>query len=523
MQPSSKRFPFETVAFFLILALAAYLRLANQPDNPGWYTDEGTHLDIARHLLQGQTRYMAVTQSTLLFAKLPLFDLCLAGLLGIWDGGMATLRAFTGALGVLSVATLYGVVRWVRKDPALALLSASLLAIYPPAVVYSRLGFSYNLLTPLVLLALAGLWGYLSAEPGSPVCRHGLALASLAIGVGGVSDLWMLCMVAPLALAVSARRWRDLAWSLPLALLPLGVYAAVMLVSAPQAFWFDVRFTLSRLDKPLLEQLRVLALNYTTLVFQDGWIALGAVGLFTLRPMRLQRLSLSLFWLPIVVLGRSAALFSLGFYYVIPLLPFVTLGVAALIERGVPQVVEMAQAAGLPLVRRWGWRWLPDRLLAVTLGLVVILVLIAPFLSSAVMTAGQIGSRLSMHIDPFLINPGDARQVARFVEGRLRPGDVVVASPGLAWLLSANVADFSMSLAAAGQGTALLPANIPPDRFAFDPRFTRARFVIVDNLWRNWGVWTIAGAADALEDVEAWSRLFQAGEIEVYCNPACCK
>jgi hypothetical protein len=80
-----------------------------------------------------------------------------------------------------------------------------------------------------------------------------------------------------------------------------------------------------------------------------------------------------------------------------------------------------------------------------------------------------------------------------------------------------------MSLAAAGQGTALLPADIPADRFAFDPRFTRARFVTVDNLWRNWGVWTIAGAGAALEEVEAWPLLFQAGEIDVYCNPAYCK
>lgn len=37
----------------LILALAAYLRLANNGTIPGWYTDEGTHLEIVRHLAQG--------------------------------------------------------------------------------------------------------------------------------------------------------------------------------------------------------------------------------------------------------------------------------------------------------------------------------------------------------------------------------------------------------------------------------------------------------------------------------------
>ncbi len=36
----------ELAALFVILALAAYLRLANLAANPGWYTDEGTHLEF---------------------------------------------------------------------------------------------------------------------------------------------------------------------------------------------------------------------------------------------------------------------------------------------------------------------------------------------------------------------------------------------------------------------------------------------------------------------------------------------
>jgi hypothetical protein len=64
----------ELLALLLILALASYLRLANNTDNPGWYTAEGTHLDIARHLAQGQIRYLAINQSTLITTKLPLFE-----------------------------------------------------------------------------------------------------------------------------------------------------------------------------------------------------------------------------------------------------------------------------------------------------------------------------------------------------------------------------------------------------------------------------------------------------------------
>jgi hypothetical protein len=177
---------FEVIALFLILALAAYLRLTNLADNPGWYTDEGTHLDIAQNLLCGRVQYLAINQSTLLFAKLPLFDVLLAGLLGMSGRGIDVLRTLTGVLGVVSVGMLYLVVRRAQRDgdTSLPLLAALLLAIYPQAVLYSRFGFSYNLLTPLVLLACLGLFEYLSREDSAG--RTWLALAALAIGTGGV-------------------------------------------------------------------------------------------------------------------------------------------------------------------------------------------------------------------------------------------------------------------------------------------------------------------------------------------------
>jgi hypothetical protein len=73
----------EAGALCAILGLAAYLRLANLPDNPGWFTDEGTHLNIAQHLAQGEVRYFALNQSTLLAA----------GLLRLGGEPMMTLRA----------------------------------------------------------------------------------------------------------------------------------------------------------------------------------------------------------------------------------------------------------------------------------------------------------------------------------------------------------------------------------------------------------------------------------------------
>ena len=533
MNPSNthhqRKFALEVIALLLILALAAYLRLANHTDNPGWYTDEGTHLDIAQNLANGRVQYMAINQATLLFSRLPLFELLLAGSLSLMGGGIGTLRALTGGLGVVSVAVLYGVVRRIQNgDSSLALLSALMYAIYPLAILYSRFGFSYNLLTPLVLLAYLGLWEYLSAPPAPDTQRRGgLALAALAIGIGAVSDLWMFVLAAPLLVVVLIRHWRDILWSLPLVLLPFSLYAAFMLVQTPETLWFDLRFVLSRLNRlSVMSQLTTLALNYTILISRDHWAVLAIIGMFMLRPARLQRLSLLMFLLPIVILGRTVALYNLSFYYMIPLLPFIGLGMASAIKYGAPFISQAIRSTLLTLLDRWEWlsgqlrlRQLHGQFLSLGTSLILFAVVATPFLTSAIWTANQVRDKYSTEIDLFLINPGDARRVAEFVNSQIMPNDVIIASPGVAWLFQAHTADFQMSVAANGQETPHLPANLPASRFAFNPDYRQAHFVVVDNLWRNWAVWNIVGVPDMLRQMQSWSLVFKSGEIEVYCNP----
>ncbi|MGH2521410.1 MAG: glycosyltransferase family 39 protein [Anaerolineales bacterium] len=495
----SARRTFELLGLVAILSLAAYLRLANRAANPGWYTDEGTHLDITRHLLQGQVQYLAINKSFLLFARLPPFELLLAGVSGLSGGGIGTLRGLTGGLGVASVGMLYWLVRAAQQAEGqrdrLPLLAALLLAIYPQAVVYSRFGFSYNLLTPLLLLAGLGLFNY--SNTGQ---RRWLALAALAVGVGAVSDLWMMVLTPLVLLVILTRRWRDGLWASPLLATPFGLYVAAMLLRAPAAFWFDLRYTLSRLSAlPPTQQLVTLAGNCATLIAHDVWMAAAVPGLLTLRPARLRQVSLLLFGLPILILGRSVALYSLSFYYMIPLLPFVALGVASLIRSGVGYIRRTLGSNAALLL---------GGVMAALLG------------ASLARTFTQVQTGFETPIDIFLINPDDARAVATFVNERAGANDVIIASPAVAWLLQANATDFQMAVAAAGQATVHLPAAIPADRFAFDPGLAHARFVVVDNLWRNWGAVHMPEVAALMRAAERWPVAFQSGQITVYRNPA---
>jgi hypothetical protein len=142
-----------------------------------------------------------------------------------------------------------------------------------------------------------------------------------------------------------------------------------------------------------------------------------------------------------------------------------------------------------------------------------------PFVASLESTLRQVSDRFTTPIDPFLIDPHHARQAAEFVNRHAAPSDVVVASPTLAWLIEANVADVQMATVVAGYAAPDLPTDIPADRFAFDPDYRRARFVIVDNLWHNWAVWNAPGAPGVLREVETWPLAFEAGQVEVYENP----
>ncbi len=503
----------EAALLLAIMLLAVYLRAENLGDNPGWYSDEATHVNIAHHLLLGQVQYLAINQSTLLFARPPLFQLILAGWFRLLGEGIASLRALTTVLGVLSVAILYSLLRQIQPDRILPLLAALLLALYPQAVLYSRFGFSYNLLVPLLLAAFYGLSRYIGN--GS---HRWLMIAALLIGLAVLCDLMVLAFVPVLLLVIVARNWRDIPWML-VAALPFAVYAAVMLLAVPDAFLFDLRFTLSRLSTlSLFGQVENIALNYTILISQDFWTLAGIIGLFLLRPARLRMLMLLAFWLALIVMGRTVALYSLSGYYMIPLLPLVALGAASLLRWGVPSLINMLRQDIASLFTYWKLIY-PRRLATGTAYTIAALLVISPLLVTLVLTVNQIRGGYSTAIDPFLIAPDDARQVAVYVNAHVSPQDVVIASPAVGWQFTAQVADFQMSVAFTGEETPHLPANIPSDRWAFDPSYTSAKFIVVDNLWRNWGVVHIPGVARMLPEVEkSWSLVFQAGDIQVYQN-----
>lgn len=444
-----------------------------------------------------------------MFGRLPLFHILLASYFQLSSNPdhMLALRTFTGLLGVLSVALLYAAVRR-SGGAALALLAAFVLAIYPQAVLYSRFGFSYNLLPPLILLSILALDRYLAN--GRLIW---LGIGALALGTGLVAEVWILALFVPFVI-IAARRPIHLLWSVPLFFVPFAIYSLLMLLSASNAFLFDLGFTISRLvpSTSLNEQWTVLFNNYQTLVGSGAWILAGIIGLFALQPARLRWIAVLFFFVPIVFIGRTNALYNLSAYYMIPLLPLVALGIAALVRYGASALLDAARE-NLPSLAG-----LKGALAIGIVGIIISFLAGSLLVASISSTADSVQKGYTTDIDSFLIKPSDAKQVAAFINSRVNPDDVIVASPVVGWQFGGHPEDFQMAVAAADHiATPHLPGNIPPERLAFNPDYRQARFVVIDNLWRNWGMIFIPGLTDMVNDVQShWQKVYELDQFAVY-------
>jgi hypothetical protein len=497
----------QTIVLLAIFTLAAYLRLAHLDANPKWYTDEGSNLIVAENLLHGRLEYMAIGQSTLVISRLPGFEGALAIWLRLFGDGIVSLRTFTGLLGAITVLVLFYCVQKTTGLTLLALLAALLLAVYPQAITYSRFGFTYNFLPPLVLIAVLGLWEYTQRHS-----RRWLLVSALAIGLGTLSDIWMIGMIAPFALTFFIVRPRDLVWALPTVLFPFCLYLMFQWIHAPGALATDLPFIFLRVsNRSLWTQIENIGQNYVILLSQDFWMPCGVIGFMVMRPARLGFLVGAVFFAMIAILGRTVALYGLSAYYMIPLLPLIVWGVATLLYVGVPYFWQVVGEV------------LPQLQARFSIGVRAVLclaIVVIPFGVTFQLDLDHVNTGYPTAIDPFLIDPDAARQVAAYLNQHVSTTDRVIASPALAWLVRAQVSDLQMTIAYSGQGTVHFPASIPASRWLFDPRPQQARYVVLDNVWRTWGVVNIPGFQGLLDQIMRWPVAFQADTLIVYENPA---
>ncbi|PJF38380.1 MAG: hypothetical protein CUN55_17450, partial [Phototrophicales bacterium] len=198
------------------------------------YTDEGTHIEIARHLIDGEVEYLGITSSYLIAARLPLFEHMLGWWFRFVGVGMFQLRILTSLLGILTVVLCYHFARTATHDSRLALGALALLAVYPQSVIYSRFGFSYNLLP---ILILSGMWCLIRNHQTQKV--QYLISGSLLFGLGTLVDFIGFSFLLSVVLIILFIRWQHVLIVILGLLLPFVAYSTIEIAQHAEIFIHD--------------------------------------------------------------------------------------------------------------------------------------------------------------------------------------------------------------------------------------------------------------------------------------------
>lgn len=512
------------MAFGTVLLLAGFLRFKNISSNPGWYSDEGTLVEIAQNLLTGNASYLGLNSSTLIAARLPLFPWLLSLIFKIFPQEIQTLRYFSAGLGVLATALLYFTIRNMefRSSNYLALAAAFFYAIFPQAVLFSRIGFSYNLLAPIIIIIIWISWKYLENP------KRGLAvLAGLMIGIGSLSDLIMLSFVIPVILIVISRGIKNALISGLAAFVPISVYGFAGLINSPEAYLFDAGFTFFRLRQvPIIAQYPCSINYFVTLIGAEYWWALAVVGFFLIRNERLKKILLLLFLFPLLSLGRTTCYPGLGLYYLIPLLPLVSVGVGSLFVFGIPEVLRFINQSLDKYLGTLGWQKENRKkykfrkfVIFITSAIIIFTIAFSVPVITLTMDLSQVSSSLKSEYEPILLDPIKGKLAQSYINSAVEPWDLVVTSPTIAWGIDSRTTDFQLTLAYNGIETKHFPPDIPKDRFDYSLDYKSATYIVIDPVWKNWAVPNMEEVASMTSEIEQWPLVYFNDQVEIYRNP----
>lgn len=509
-------------AALAVLALQAFFHFYRLGQTPGWDPQEGYNLDIAWNLAHGRLRLFALTSA---FAQHPpLFYLQLVVAMRLVGYSIVAVRAVAAIYSILTCGALLLVGRRiVGVGPAL--WGALAFTVAPIVLANTRWGYSYAQLAFAGVLCLGAGWRYRETSG-----KRWLVLAALLAGLAAFSDyegIAWIAFVAVVALERRQRRHALIATGIGVGVLVVGLLGC--LIASPGIFLADFGTTFLRAaGGNVILQLILLLVNYYRFATLDAWVLLGIAGFF-LAPTQARGYLLGVL-ATVGLIALKVREIGLSLHSIMPLLPLLALG--------------MGVALDLALRRLYGWSlgWmntllarrparhapeaqpLPSRFGA---ALLVFVVVVSPLGLALASDAAGLSGTLPTRQDALLATPGDAQATMAYVVAHAHSGDLVLASPEVAWRFdhpadapSLAGADILQALAQSGQSAAFYPTGLPASRWAYDVSPRRARYVVVDNLTRQLATPDqVAALAQVLAQVRQWPVVFTRGQYVVYERP----
>lgn len=508
----------DSAFLILITGIAIYFRFTNFSQNPGIYNDEGTLLNISINLFQGKAEYLGIQGSWLLAGRMPVFPWLLAFTYNFVKPDLWVLRLFTASSGVLSVILLFLFLRSLPDSRLIFLkyLSPLVLAIHPKFVLFNRIGFGYNLLIPLTIIILWFLWTYAESKQD-----RWLVFASLVAGLGLLIELAYISFIAFIVLAVAFINLRKAPYAILLSLFALLIYFSASYSLYGNWFLFDWQVTFGRgTSLPFLNQIGKIILNFIFFVFDDYSVLISILGVISLPNRRLGVMALLGIVIPYIITARTFSTLSHSYYYFLPYIPFVAIGISNTIIQVSKWIFDFSDELTTTILSQKVPARIMERLKVFLFDTIFLFTIIAP---AAVLIIGlhlQTTQQFQTSFDHLLINTEEFNQVTDFVNHLAEPGDLIIASPAVAWALNANTTDYQISIAVNESPTIHFPQGIPKERMRFESSIEKADYVIIDPIMRSWKSYEIPGIEEWIIKVETeWLQVMQTKTISVFRNP----
>lgn len=507
-----------------VLFLALLARFPALDVNPGWFRDEGTYFEVARTIWSaGGARLgpLNVTFASPFMTHPPVWFGTAGAWLAVCGASLPMLRFFNALVGLALVWAVYRTLRETAGGWLVPLLGMALAAFHPDAVIFHRMALPYPL---LALEAVGALWMLARWERTGreKYFWSGLGLAALApvtVYYGVIVPVWagVFCLLS----AEKRRRWRA-----PLALLALLPLGALWV-------WGWSRWPGFAADwHALLESARAGGFAKTMEHYRDygsmgAFYVMGLAGCLLARggwrgAARLTLLPLGLLHM---VLRKEDTLIHVVNYPVAALHPFLAIGAALLAGRAgalAATILFRREAGGTGVTadqvppatnNRWGAR--------LAGGIIVALVV----LGGAGLNLRYAATAFPTTLEFAMVGDDEgAYVVAAHVNANLRPGNHVLATESLWWLIEGRATCLPQAMAWEGEQTDFYLYAIERERFAWPPDMGRAQFLIVDRFLRE-RLQTPPGNPQYLfrerleELMSEWRPVMEAGDLRVYENP----